>query len=48
MEKWYVDEYQIGWQTVPRSGPSLQRYPVSHGPFASEEEADAWALANLD
>lgn len=45
--KWYVDEYQIGWSVELRTHGSLERWPVSHGPFNSEEEAHQWAKKEL-
>lgn len=46
--KWYVDQFMIGYQVVQRYSASNERYPVSQGPFASENEAQTWAEENLD
>ena len=46
-KQWYVDEYQIGYDVILRNGASLERWPVSHGPFKSEEEAHQWAKKEL-
>lgn len=49
MEKnWYVEQYLIGWGITLRQGHSKLRYPITHGPFSSEEEAATWAISNLE
>jgi len=45
--KYYVDEYQVGYQIVKRDRPSLERYPISHGSFVTKEDAEDWAKKNL-
>jgi hypothetical protein len=39
----YLDEYPIGCQITRRSQPSLERWPVSIGPFSSFHEAEEFA-----
>jgi hypothetical protein len=45
--KWYVEQYGIGYMIVRGIGASLQRWPISHGPFDTEDEAVKWAEENL-
>ena len=42
---YYVNLYQIGWAVEEANGPSLQRWPISHGPFKTEQEAYDYAEA---
>jgi hypothetical protein len=40
---WYVDEYEIGYKITRRASASLERWPVSHGPFDCQLYASLWA-----
>lgn len=47
MKVYYIDEYILGWELVEREKPSELRWPVSHGPFRTEDDAIVWAIKNI-
>ena len=47
LSRWWVFEWDTGWEVVYRRDESTNPDVTSHGPFSSEKEAYAWALHNL-